>query len=415
MEAPILNNLGNIDFHFDADFSKALRDDAEGLLKDMRFPTTRDEYWKYTRVNHWTEKEFKIGAGEAGNKDLGTILPDVPKLVFVNGFYDQAASDDIPGITVTALSEAKEQHADTLQKIFGKLDNRKGEVFSCLNAAYHNDGYFCHFNGSAEAVQFVFLNDSDVMATPRNVVVAEAEAKASIYEVHVNPDASGALTNVVNEYWLGKNANLNITRLIEVGDENGFISNEYVSQDEGSDFTVNTYCLGGKTVRNNVNVELEGSFTETAMYGFYFNNDNGHTDNHTHINHKFPSCNSNELYKGVLDEKATAVFNGKVNVWKDAQQTNAFQANNNILLSDDATVNSKPELEIYADDVKCSHGSTTGQLDANALFYLQARGISRDRATRLLLNAFAEETTEKIASEAVRELISEHLLSSIGA
>lgn len=415
MEAPILHNLSNIDFHFDADFSKEMRGEAKGLLKDMRFPTTRDEYWKYTRVNQWTDKEFKIGAGSTHGKVVNQVLPDVPKLVFINGFFDADASDTIEGVTVLPLSEAKEQHTDTLLKIFGKLDNRKGEVFSCLNAAYHNDGYFCHFNGQAEAVQFVFMNDADVMANPRNVVVTEAEANASVFEVHVNPEASGALTNVVNEYWLGRNAKLNVTRLIEVGDENGFISNEYVSQDEGSDFTVNTYCLGGKTVRNNVNVELEGSFTETAMYGFYFNNDSGHTDNHTHINHKFPSCNSNELYKGVLDEKATAVFNGKVNVWKDAQQTNAFQSNNNILLSDDATVNSKPELEIYADDVKCSHGSTTGQLDESALFYLQARGISKDSATRLLLNAFAEETTERIASEAVRELISEHLLSSIGA
>jgi Fe-S cluster assembly protein SufD len=182
---------------------------------------------------------------------------------------------------------------------------------------------------------------------------------------------------------------------------NFHVSKENIKQDKDSNFTLHTTTLNGNFVRNDVNVAVNGQNCETNLYGAYILNGTQHVDNHTVIDHKVAHCLSNELYKGVIDDKATAVFNGKVFVRKDAQKINAFQSNANVLMSDDATVNSKPELEIYADDVKCSHGSTTGQLDEEAVFYLRARGISEKSARNLVVSAFVNDALEKTENEEV--------------
>ena len=202
-------------------------------------------------------------------------------------------------------------------------------------------------------------------------------------------------TNVISEIHVGKNAKLTIDKLQEENETCSHIATELVNQQQDSNFTINTVTLNGLLVRNNLTIEVNGQNCETNLNGAYILNGNQHVDNHTVVDHKVANCESNELYKGVIDGKATAVFNGKVFVRKDAQKINAFQSNGNVLLSDDATINSKPELEIYADDVKCSHGSTTGQLDEEAVFYLRARGLSEASARQLMVGAFIEDVTNR--------------------
>jgi Fe-S cluster assembly protein SufD len=218
----------------------------------------------------------------------------------------------------------------------------------------------------------------------------------------------------VTEISIAQNAYLTIDKLQEENDSCFQIATEQVQQAKDSNFTINTITLNGGLVRNNLNIFVNGQNCETHLNGAYILKDNQHVDNHTVVDHKVAHCESNELYKGVIDGKATAVFNGKVYVRKDAQKINAFQSNGNVLLSDDASVNSKPELEIYADDVKCSHGSTTGQLDEDAVFYLRARGIGEKAARQLMVGAFVGEVFEKIGSEAVRRRIDTILTERFG-
>jgi Fe-S cluster assembly protein SufD len=221
-------------------------------------------------------------------------------------------------------------------------------------------------------------------------------------------------TNHITEIFISKNANLTIDKLQYEGETSSQIMTEQVEQSDDSTFTINTATLNGLLVRNNLNIAVNGQNCETNLNGVYLLNGNQHVDNHTIVDHLKPNCNSNELYKGVIDGKATAVFNGKVFVRKDAQKINAFQSNGNVLLTDDATVNSKPELEIYADDVKCSHGSTTGQLDEEAVFYLRARGLSETAARQLMVGAFVGEVFEKFENESVTKSIQTILSERFG-
>ena len=211
--------------------------------------------------------------------------------------------------------------------------------------------------------------------------------------------------NSVSEIVVGENAQLEYNKFQDKEEENYSISTEYVYQNANSHFTINTATYNGALVRNNLTIEVDAENCETNLSGLYLGKNTDHIDNHTIVDHKKPNCNSNEVYRGVLDDNATGVFNGKVFVRQHAQKTNAFQKNNNILLSDNAVINSKPELEIYADDVKCSHGSTTGQIDEEAVFYLQSRGVSRKSAINLMINAFAKDTLEKVSIDALHNYI----------
>jgi Fe-S cluster assembly protein SufD len=208
-------------------------------------------------------------------------------------------------------------------------------------------------------------------------------------------------------------AHLSMTKVQTECNQNYHIASENVNQAQNSNFTINTLTLGGELVRNNLNISVNGQNCETNLNSAYILKDNQHVDNHTLVDHRVPNCVSNELYKGVIDGKATAVFNGKVFVRKDAQKINAFQSNGNVLLSDSASVNSKPELEIYADDVKCSHGSTTGQLDEKAVFYLRSRGLSEKQAREMLVQAFVGDVLEQL-DEPIRDFVNQVLEKRFG-
>lgn len=387
-----------------------LRKQANLVLATTDFPTTRTEAWKYTRVAKIKNTSFKTLDIRLKTLDLKPFLIsnlEGSVLVFVNGFYasDLSKIEEESGLEITNIAN-RTKFADVL---LGNLVPLENEVFNALNTVYSNDGVCIHVSKKAnikQSVQVIFISTGENIYTgTRNVILCEDFASAHIVMNYVSLDAKSCFNNSISEIHLGVNAKLTIDKLQQEDSSNFNIISEYVNQSKDSNFTINTITLDGGLVRNNLTIEVNGQNSETHLSGAYILKGKQHVDNHTIVDHKVAHCESNELYKGVIDDQATAVFNGKVFVRKDAQKINAFQSNGNVLLSDNATVNSKPELEIYADDVKCSHGSTTGQLDEEAIFYLRARGISEKSARALMVSAFIGDVIEKIENEAVQEYV----------
>lgn len=388
-----------------------LRQKALEVLENTPFPTTKTEAWKYTRVTKIKNSELAIQENPvslSGNFGLST---DAVQYVFVNGHFSaELSSKSYPeGLKILPLSQMDEAEV----RVLGGNVLLDGEVFSAINTAYATDGLYVHVSAKMQiepVIEIIQINtNSHILSNLRHVLVAEAFSEVQFIQRSITVNGSDNFTNVISEIHVGKNAKLTIDKLQEENESCFQVSTELVNQHQDSNFTINTVTLNGLLVRNNLTIEVDGQNCETHLNGAYILNGNQHVDNHTVVDHKVANCESNELYKGVIDGKATAVFNGKVFVRKDAQKINAFQSNGNVLLSDDATINSKPELEIYADDVKCSHGSTTGQLDEEAIFYLRARGLSEASARQLMVGAFIEDVIQKIENEAVTNRIHELL------
>jgi len=239
-------------------------------------------------------------------------------------------------------------------------------------------------------------------------------SSVKIIESFVNLQGEESFTNNVSEFFLNPNSQVEYNKIQNKVGESYQISTEQVYQRKDSNYTINTITLDGTLVRNNLNIDVDAEGCETNLNGIYLGKKQNHIDNHTVVDHLKPNCNSNEVYKGILDDNSVGVFNGKVFVRPDAQKTNAFQQNNNILLTDDAVINSKPELEIYADDVKCSHGSTTGQLDDEAIFYLQARGVGKRSAINMMITAFAKDALERVSITPLKEYIENKIEDRFG-
>lgn len=383
------------------------RQKALEVLENTPFPTTKTEAWKYTRVAKIKNSNLSIQENPISLSGNFGLSDNSIQYVFVNGHFSaELSSKSYPdGVKVLALSQMDEAEV----RVLGGNVLLDGEVFSSINTAYATDGIYVHVSAKMQiepVIEIVQINtEKNILSNLRHVLVTEAFSEVQFIQRSISVNGSENFTNVVSEIHVGKNAKLTIDKLQEEHESCFQISTELVSQHTDSNFTINTVTLNGLLVRNNLTIEVDGQNCETHLNGAYILNGNQHVDNHTIVDHKVPNCQSNELYKGVIDGKATAVFNGKVFVRKDAQKINAFQSNANVLLSGDATINSKPELEIYADDVKCSHGSTTGQLDEEAVFYLRARGLSETSARQLMVGAFIEDVIQKIENEAVTDRI----------
>lgn len=411
--------IENIRFNTQNKFalSQASRDRAATLLQSLDVPTSRQEAWKYTRLAKLKNLNFDSKHAEINSIEK-YLIPELEGsvLVFVNGFFQHQLStiQTENRISIHPLSESSDwtsNYVDTILPL-------EGEFFHALNSYSCTDGMAVRIEkGTAtnQHIQAIYIStDANTYTATRNVIVCEDSASAHITMSFVSEDATNCFHNIASEVFVGANAHLTIDK-IQLENESAFcIATEHVKQAKDSNFTINTITLDGGLVRNNLNILVEGQNAETNLSGAYVLKGKQHVDNHTMVDHKVAHCVSNELYKGVMDENSTAVFNGKVFVRKDAQKINAFQSNGNVLLSDDATINSKPELEIYADDVKCSHGSTTGQLDEEAVFYLRARGISEKSARALMVSAFIGEVLEKIENEAVRNYVDQKLLEKFG-
>lgn len=398
-------------------FSENILQAAENTLTQTDFPTTRTEAWKYTRVG-------KIAGLKLKNSLPGTlhldqrflIAKDAYTFVFENGkFISALSSKELPaGLKINSLSAASRAELD----LVGTILPVENEVFNSINTRYAEDGLFIHIGAKTvvdKPIQILhILSGNDQLSNFRNFIIAEKFSKANILMGYYSANANSCFANVVSEIQVEENASLSVDKLQYEDEGNFHIGTEQVVQHKNSTFSISTVTLNGSFVRNNLTIEVDGTNCSTHLNGAYLLKGNQHVDNHTTVDHKMPHCESNELYKGVIDDNSTAVFNGKVFVRKDAQKINAFQSNGNVLLSDLATINSKPELEIYADDVKCSHGSTTGQLDENAIFYLRARGLSEKAARNLMVSAFIEDVLSKVTSEEMLQKIHEILKERYG-
>lgn len=390
---------------------KEIRTEALELFKNLDFPTTRSEEWKYTRITPLLKKAFKKGEyvkvdySKYQIADLDTIIVPV-----INGLINLADIVLPKGIELLDIHTAKEKYALYIEQYYSKLADNKN-IFTALNTVASTP-YILKINDKAnnlKSIHFVFIIKGEaVFAQPRFLIIAGKHSEFNVI-TSFHSESNISFNNGVFEFVLEENAKLDWTKIQSENSESIHVSTEDVYMHANSTLALHTYTFNGGMIRNNVNVAIDASNCEANLNGLYLLNGKQHVDNHTKIAHMKAHSNSNELYKGIMDDTSTGVFNGKVHVYQDAQKTNAFQSNKNILLSDNATINSKPELEIYADDVKCSHGSTTGQFDEDAIFYLRARGIGEQSARALLVEAFANEVTEYLSSEALKN----HVLSLI--
>jgi Fe-S cluster assembly protein SufD len=389
---------------------------AETVLGNIDFPTTRQEAWKYTRVGKIAAlKASSIGTNKVDENGRFQIDSNAIRIILQNGKLHTGTPSELPkGLTVKPMSECTREEL-ALSGAYLELNDN---IFNSLNTLYASEGVYINIEKNTvleQPIEVIHIqNGTEQVAHIRHLIVAGSFCKAEINQVYVSDKATNCLTNSITECFVGENAHLTINKLQNEQEGNFAVLTEQIAQEKDSFFQINTLTLDGSWVRNNINAEVNGVNCTTNLYGAYILKDNQHVDNHTMIDHKAPHCNSNELYKGVMDDKSTGVFNGKVFVRKDSQKINAFQSNGNVLLSDSATINSKPELEIYADDVKCSHGSTTGQLDEEAVFYLRARGLSERSARNLMVSAFIGDVLNHIEQEAFLDKTREILKSRFG-
>ncbi len=411
-----LEALSTLDFSNEPEYFLVLRRNALKELEGLDFPTSKTEYWKYTRVGKIINNKYELGAlEEVAIQSYLIENLDANILVVVNGYYQASLSkiDSENGINIVSLSNAKKLELEGVKTHFNQFTKDKSEIFLAINNAYHTDGVCIEVDKNVQAkkpIHIINITAGDnVLSQSRNLVVANVGSEVKVIESFINEKGTTNFLNHVSEFFVADNAKVEYNKIQDKKENNYSVTTEQVYQEANSNFTINTATFNGALVRNNLNIEVDASNCETNLSGLYLGQDKDHIDNHTVVDHKKPHCNSNEVYKGVLDDESTGVFNGKVFVRQDAQITNAFQQNNNILLTDNASVNSKPELEIYADDVKCSHGSTTGQIDEEAIFYLQSRGISKRGAMKLMINAFAKDALEKISIEPLQEYIDQKI------
>lgn len=407
-----LSHFDLLDFSFDEEFSLDARNEAKELIQWLDFPTSKTEYWKYTRVNKIIKGNYKVAAPE-NEIEIDLSVPTKNCIVLINGYFSEELSFFEPqiGIDFSSLSAAK-KNSNVLKEHFNSLV-KKDEIFAVINSAYHQDGAFMHVAKNVQAQEpYYILNlvdEENIISNPRNFIFVEQGANAKVVLKTISTANSGSFTNMVSEIIVDKNAHFEINKIQDEATDSFQIATEQITQADDSTFKINTFTLNGAIVRNNLNIDSLGKNTMTYLNGLYPLKGNQHVDNHTYLLHREPNGESHELYKGILGDSSTGVFNGKVFVHREAQKTNAFQSNANIVMTDTATINSKPELEIYADDVKCSHGSTTGQLDEEALFYLRARGLSKESARAVLVNAFASDVVDMIGVEAVKDEIEAYI------
>jgi Fe-S cluster assembly protein SufD len=396
---------------------------AFNSFKQQDFPTTKNEDWKYTNLKSLLKNNFELFPNKTHTlqeKDIKKYLlieESSINLVFVNGFFDENLSTNLQEISeINTLSSIATQEKS--QAEFKQLFETTESIDNCfvnLNNAFLSDGVFINIpKGKAyePVIQILYLTHGDAEASmfqAKNLVFVGENSQVKIIESHYNLSENKSLTNSFTEIYAGKSALVAYHKIQNDQVNASLIDHTYVHQKSKSEVSLFTLSLGGDLTRNNLVFNHQGEHINSNLYGVSILNKSQHVDNNTLINHQQPNCESNECYKGIYAENSTGVFNGKVYVHREAQKTNAYQQNDNILLDNTATINAKPQLEIFADDVKCSHGCTMGELDNDALFYLKTRGIPENDAKKLLLYAFANEAVENIKIPSLKKSIA-HLI-----
>lgn len=389
-----------------------LRKDAREVFEKLGLPLSKNEEYRFAPITRALEKNFSsmLSDNPLSNftdiQSVSITALDSFSIVFVNGVFNKSLSKlEGSNILIEALQEDKHQ------KSLATVSDYKGDALVAWNTAAWNNGVYIEVPANTivqKPVVFYHIHDTsqgDIKTITRNLFIIGKSSEVTVVEKYDSIGSNNSFSNQVTEAIVSENAGLNLFS-IQADHGNRYQFNQ-TSVWQANHSRVNTYTitLDGKFVRNNLHLMLDGEGCESHMYGLYLLHSDTLADNHTVVDHKKPNSFSNELYKGVLDGNSKGVFNGKIFVRPQAQKTNAFQSNRNILLSDKATINTKPQLEIWADDVKCSHGCTTGQLDDEALFYLRSRGIDKDTSRAMMLYAFAGEVIETITNKSLKKFI----------
>jgi Fe-S cluster assembly protein SufD len=399
---------------------KSLRQDAVQQFAAHGFPSLREEEWRYTNVSAIEKKLFS----PATSAEIGAIEIDSLKqyliqgawsVVLVDGYFSESLSqlEGMPeSVTVMNMVNALEQRSDLLEKYFSEAVSSKEHGFVAFNTAWFSDGLFIHVPAKevlTKPIQILHVvTQAGFMANTRDIIVLEESAEAKVVETFVGCDEAYCSAAVM-EVSLAQNADLTLYKLQMEGDKAYHFGGTYVKQARDSRFTHHNFAFGGLLARNDIHTDL-GQASECDLNGLYLGVKRQHIDNHTRINHLQPNAISHELYKGVLNHRSRGVFQGRVLVAEQAQKTDSMMNNRNLLLSDDAEADTKPQLEIYADDVKCAQGVTVGQLDEQSIFYLQSRCVDRQTARNMLTFAFANEMVEKIKLPELHDKVLEQLL-----
>lgn len=403
----------------------ALRNEGAHHFKDVGFPTMRDEDWRHTNVRPIQKREFTLGNSAQDELDNGSLSKsaltglDAYRVVFVDGRYCKALSslDGLPGgVTVESLAAAVAADTDEVRETLGSIAPKHRSGFIALNTAFVDDGLYLHVDDDCvvdKPIELVFFSTdtAEQLIQPRNLFIFGNRSRVQIIEHYVCGQGSVYFTNAVSELLVQDSAVLQHTKLQEEGHKAFHVGGVFMHLQAGAQVVSNNIALGSLIGRTDLQVALKAEGASCDLNGVYFANGRQHIDNFTQVDHEKPACKSNEYYKGVLNDRARAVFRGRVVVHQDAQHTDAQQQNKNLLLSADAEVDTKPQLEIYADDVKCSHGATVGQLDEAAIFYLRARAINEATARSLLTYAFAADLISRFSIPAIRNRV-ESVLSS---
>ena len=404
-----------------------IRTQAIKKFEEEGFPTKRLENWKYTSLKKTLQHDYKLFPTKSEAlefKDIESFLiNDIEsyKIIFVDGKYCSHLSETThDGMDICILSSALTQSKYDLviENYFDKIAKKDG--ITSLNTAFSSEGSFIHIPKNIQVdkpIQIIYFStgkNESVLYQPRNLVVVDENSQVEIIEKYHSLNDNSVLVNTVTEIYADKKSNVKHYKIQNDNNTSSLIDNTFVSQEHSSSYSLHTFSFGGELIRNNLNIFQNDERIESSINGITIIDDNQHVDHNTLIHHRKPNCNSYQDYKGIFGGKSVGVFNGRVLVEKEAQKTNAFQANNNVLISDKAAINTKPQLEIFADDVKCSHGCTVGQLDKNALFYLRSRGIAEKEATALMMYGFANKVLTSVEIPEIKARINRIIANKLG-
>jgi Fe-S cluster assembly protein SufD len=397
-----------------------LRREGLASFRQQGFPTLQDEDWRFTNVAPISRLPFNPFPEAPPNFSPAAAAMDrAPfrhisrnRLVFIDGHYSESLSSllSLPaGVTATSLAAAVAGGSGVARDHLGRYAITQNNAFAALNQAFFLDGAFIRVPAGvelADPIQLVFISSAQLPRAaihPRNLVIAENGSKLTVIESYLGIGPAVYLTNSVTELFAGENAAVELLKFQDESSDSFHVATIQGQFGRGSNVNVHSFALGARLSRTNIRAKLGGEGLECILNGLYLTKDEQLADHHMIVEHAEPRCASHEYFNGILDDKSRGVFHGRIYVHQSAQKTDAKQTNKNLLLSDDATANTKPQLEIYADDVKCTHGATVGQLNEEAVFYLRSRGLGIDTARRMLIHAFAGEIIERVRCKPARQ------------
>ena len=404
-----------------------VRSEAIKVFEEKGFPSKKEEAWKYTSLNKILKEDYSVFPKQENALDYKDVKQyfihdiDTYKIIFIDGKYSSHLSETThDGIDVCLMSAAlnKPKYRLIIENYFNKAAAK--DSLASLNTAFSSEGAYIHIpknkiaDKPIQVIHFSTGNESASLLQPRNLIVAEENSHVQIIERHQSLTDNAVLTNSVTEIFARKRAIVDYYKIQNDTSNASLIDNTFIKQQRESIASVHTFAFGGKLTRNNLNFYQEGERIDSILKGVTILGDKQHVDHNTLVHHIEPNCESHQDYKGIFGDNSTGVFNGKIIVEKEAQKTNAFQSNNNILVSDKASINTKPQLEIFADDVKCSHGCTIGQLDESALFYMQSRGIPKKEAKALLMYAFSNNVLSSVKIPEIKQRITKIIAQKLG-